>query len=187
LDYESKGRRFESSRERRPTRTTKVLMNQGGVEGDAGFMAQALALANEAARLGEVPVGALAVKQGVIVGRGYNRREIDRDPFSHAEFIAMQQAAAALGAWRLNEVTVYVTLEPCVMCAGALVQARVSRVVFGAFDPKAGAVGSLFNLVQDGRLNHRLEVSGGVLGTECGAVLKNFFAALRAKANRTTE
>ncbi len=148
---------------------------------DVGFMKQALELANEAARLGEVPVGAVAVKEGLIIGRGYNRREIDRDPFSHAEFNAMKEAAHAVGAWRLTGVTVYVTLEPCSMCAGALVQSRVSRLVFGAMDPKAGAVGSLYNLPQDPRFNHRVEVTSGVLGEACSQALKTFFAGLRAR------
>lgn len=150
-------------------------------ETDVGFMQQALELANEAARLGEVPVGAVAVKEGQIVGRGYNRREIDRDPFSHAELIAMQQAAKHLGVWRLTDVTIYVTLEPCAMCAGALVQSRVSRLVFGTVDPKAGAVGSLYNLAQDARFNHRLEVTQGVLREACSQTLKDFFAGLRAR------
>ncbi len=148
---------------------------------DVGFMREALALANQAAVLGEVPVGAVAVKDGLIVGRGFNRREIDRDPFSHAELTAMREAAQTLKVWRLTGVTVYVTLEPCVMCAGAMVQSRIDRVVFGALDPKAGAVGSLFNVVQDARLNHRVDVVAGVLGEECGAVLSAFFKTLRAK------
>jgi tRNA(adenine34) deaminase len=183
LDYESKGRRFESSRERinRPMSSHEDI--------DVGFMQQALELANEAARLGEVPVGAIAVKDGQIIGRGYNRREIDRDPFSHAEFNAMKEAAATVGAWRLTGVTIYVTLEPCSMCAGALVQSRVSRLVFGAMDPKAGAVGSLYNLAQDPRFNHRVEVTGGVMSEACGQALKIFFAGLRARrsGNTTTE
>ncbi|MFT3709508.1 MAG: tRNA adenosine(34) deaminase TadA [Archangium sp.] len=143
-------------------------------------MSEAVALAREAAKLGEVPVGAVAVKGDQIIGRGMNRREIDKDPFAHAEFIAMQQAAQAVGAWRLTDVTIYVTLEPCVMCAGALVQSRVTRLVFGTMDPKAGAVGSLFNLAQESRFNHRLEVTSGVMADECSAMLKAFFAELRA-------
>ena len=154
---------------------------------DVGFMKQALVLAEEAARLGEVPVGAVAVKEGQIIGRGYNRREIDRDPFSHAEFNAMKEAAAAVGAWRLTGVTLYVTLEPCAMCAGALVQSRVTRLVFGAMDPKAGSVGSLYNLVQDPRFNHRVEVTSGVMSEACSQALKVFFAGLRARRNTTTE
>ena len=149
---------------------------------DDDFMGEALVLAQTAASLGEVPVGAVAVKDGQIIGRGYNRREIDKDPFSHAEFIAMRQAAQATGAWRLTGVTVYVTLEPCAMCAGALVLSRVDRLVFGASDPKAGAVGSLYNLAQDPRHNHRVEVSSGVMGEACSQALKTFFAGLRARS-----
>jgi len=147
-------------------------------------MREALGLAAMAAGVGEVPVGAVAVKDGAIIGRGYNRREIDHDPFSHAELLAMREAAVALGVWRLTGVTVYVTLEPCVMCAGAMVQSRVDRVVFGAFDPKAGAVGSLMNVVQDARLNHRVEVVSGVMGDECSELLKTFFKALRLEAKK---
>lgn len=146
---------------------------------DEEFMSEALALAATAASLGEVPVGAVAVKDGQIIGRGYNRREVDKDPFSHAEFNAMRAAAQALGVWRLSGVTIYVTLEPCAMCAGALVLARVTRLVFGAADPKAGAVGSLYNLAADPRHNHRVEVTGGVMGEACSSALKSFFAELR--------
>jgi tRNA(adenine34) deaminase len=146
---------------------------------DQAFMRQALALADEAARLGEVPVGAVAVRAGLVVGRGFNRREVDRDPFAHAELLAMREAAAAVGAWRLGGVTVYVSLEPCAMCAGAMVQARLERLVFGASDPKAGAVGSLYDLVREPRHNHRVEVMGGVLAAESSALLRTFFQALR--------
>ncbi len=149
---------------------------------DEEFMSTALELAATAANLGEVPVGAVAVKDGLIIGRGYNRREIDKDPFSHAEFNAMREAAQAVGAWRLTGVTVYVTLEPCAMCAGALVQSRVSRLVFGAMDPKAGAVGSLYNLAADSRHNHRVEVTSGVMSEACSQALKTFFAGLRARS-----
>ena len=144
-------------------------------------MQQALALAQEAAALGEVPVGAVAVFEGRVVGTGYNRREIDRDPLAHAEVRALDQAARTLGCWRLSGVTLYVTLEPCAMCAGAMVQARVTRLVFGTLDPKAGAVGSLYNLVEDSRHNHRLQVTSGVLADECRLLLKTFFGALRQK------
>lgn len=146
---------------------------------DAVWMARALELASEAARIGEVPVGAVAVRGGVEVGSGFNRREIDADPMAHAELLALRGAAQTLGAWRLTGVTLYVTLEPCPMCAGALVQARVSRLVFGAVDPKAGAVCSLFRLVDDVRLNHQLAITSGVLADECGTVLKAFFQKLR--------
>ncbi len=160
---------------------------------DIAFMARALERAAEAAALGEVPVGAVAVKDGQVIGEAHNRREVDRDPFAHAEMLAMAQAAKALGAWRLSGVTLYVTLEPCAMCAGAVVWARVERVVVGAADPKAGfagslgrdpkggAVVSLHNLVQDERHNHRVAVTEGVLADECGAVLKAFFKRLRDK------
>jgi tRNA(adenine34) deaminase len=152
---------------------------------DQDFMAEALKLAATAAGLGEVPVGAVAVKDGQIIGRGYNRREIDKDPFSHAELNAMREAAHAVGAWRLTGVTLYVTLEPCAMCAGALVQSRVTRLVFGAADPKAGAVGSLYNLAVDPRHNHRVEVTSGVMSEACSQALKIFFAGLRARGPKT--
>ncbi|MBI3182533.1 MAG: nucleoside deaminase [Myxococcales bacterium] len=143
-------------------------------------MERALGLAREAARLGEVPVGAVAVKGGVVVGEGYNRREVDRDPFAHAELLALSAAAKSLGAWRLSGVTLYSTLEPCAMCAGAMVQGRLTRLVFGAADPKAGAAGSLYNLLEDPRHNHRVELTGGVLAEASGALLKEFFRALRS-------
>ncbi len=148
---------------------------------DEVFMQQALALAQEAAGLGEVPVGAVAVHDGRIVGTGFNRREVDRNPLAHAELLAMDAAAKALGAWRLTGVTLYVTLEPCAMCAGALVQSRVTRLVFGTMDPKAGAVGSLYNLAEEPRHNHRLQVTSGILADECRLVLKSFFERLREK------
>ena len=147
-------------------------------------MSQALALAREAAALGEVPVGAVAVVGGKVVGVGYNRREMDRDPLAHAELLALAQAAKALGAWRLTGVTLYVTLEPCAMCAGAMVQGRVTRLVYGAADPRAGAVGTLYNLVEDARHNHRVNVTRGVLGTESGQLLKDFFGQLRGKLRK---
>lgn len=142
-------------------------------------MHAALELARQAAALGEVPVGAVVVLGGVGVGSGFNRRETDRDPLAHAEVLALQQAAARVGGWRLSGCTLYVTLEPCAMCAGALVNARVDRLVYGAADPKAGYCGTLGNLVQDPRLNHRLAVTGGVLEGECAALLRGFFSALR--------
>src|SRR5690349_15802322 len=135
---------------------------------DIAFMQQALELAREAASLGEVPVGAVAVLDGNVVGTGYNRRECDRNPFAHAEMIALAAAAKARDAWRLSGVTLYVTLEPCAMCAGALVQSRVTRLVFGTMDPKAGAVGSLYNLAEEPRHNHRLQRSEERrVGKEC--------------------
>ena len=152
---------------------------------DERFMERCLALADEAAAMGEVPVGAVVVHDGAIVGEGMNRREIDKDPLAHAEILAIAHAARALGRWRLSGATLYVTLEPCFMCAGALVNARLDRVVYGALDPKAGATASLATVCSDPRLNHRLVVDGGVLAERCGAVLKRFFAARRASATAT--
>ena len=147
--------------------------------GDEEFMTEALSEARRAAGLGEVPVGAIVVREGAIVGRGHNRREIDDDPLAHAELQAIAEAARAAGGWRLDGCTMYVTLEPCAMCAGALVNSRVDRLVFGADDPKAGFCGSLGDLVRDRRLNHRLSVTSGVLAGECGELLREFFSALR--------
>ncbi|HEX9593377.1 MAG TPA: tRNA adenosine(34) deaminase TadA [bacterium] len=146
---------------------------------DRRFMAAALEVAREAERLGEVPVGAVVVVADRVVGRGYNRREVDQDPLAHAELIALRDTCRALGRWRLTDATLYVTLEPCVMCAGALVQARLGRLVFGATDPKYGAVGSQFDLPRDARLNHRVAVTGGIEGEACRALLDAFFARLR--------
>ena len=146
---------------------------------DEHWMRQALAEAARARELGEVPIGAVMVAGAEVVGRGHNRREIDRDPLAHAELLAIAQAARRLGGWRLSGTTLYVTLEPCAMCAGALVQSRVERLVYGAADPKAGFCGTLGDLVRDPRLNHRLEVVSGVLEGECGALLRGFFAELR--------
>jgi tRNA(adenine34) deaminase len=142
-------------------------------------MREALALARAAADAGEVPIGAVALFDGELVGRGANRREGDRDPTAHAEIQAIREAAALLGRWRLTGVTLVVTLEPCAMCAGAMVLARIDRLVFGASDPKAGAVGSLMDLSRDPRLNHRFEVERGLLAEECGDVLRAFFRARR--------
>jgi tRNA(adenine34) deaminase len=142
-------------------------------------MGEALALARAAAEAGEVPIGAVALFDGKVVGRGANRREGDRDPTAHAEIQAIREAAALLGRWRLTGVTLVVTLEPCAMCAGAMVLARIDRLVFGATDPKAGAVGSLMDLSKDPRLNHRFEVERGLRAEECGDVLRAFFRARR--------
>src|ERR1700712_2247528 len=141
---------------------------------DELFMREALREAALAEARGEVPVGAVAVHAGVIIGRGHNLRETARDPSAHAELIAMRAAAAYLSSWRLVGVSIYVTLEPCPMCAGAAVNARVARVVYGADDPKAGAVKSLYRLLEDPRLNHRPEVSSGVLAEDCSQQLKAF-------------
>lgn len=148
---------------------------------DEHWMRVALGEAARARELGEVPVGAVCVKDGVVVGRGCNLRESTQDPTAHAEHLAVRAAALELGTWRLEGVTCYVTLEPCAMCAGTLVNARVERVVWGADDPKAGAVRSLYTLGTDGKLNHTFEAVAGVLGAECGALLTAFFARIRAE------
>ena len=142
-------------------------------------MRLALVEAREALRADEVPVGAVAVAQGRVVGRAHNQRELLRDPTAHAEMLALTQAAEALGRWRLTGVTLFVTLEPCAMCAGAMVLARIDRLVYGAPDPKAGAVESLYQLLDDPRLNHRVPSQGGVLAAECGELLREFFQERR--------
>lgn len=143
------------------------------------FMTAALREAAKAAKKKEAPIGAIAVSGGVAVARAHNLRESKNDPLGHAEIYLIRKLARKLKRWRLKDVTVYVTLEPCLMCMGALIQARVGRLVFGAMDPKAGACGSLYDLSQDKRLNHRIDVVSGVLGRECGAILTEFFKNLR--------
>ena len=151
-----------------------------GADRWAGAMRSALDEARAALATSDVPVGAVVLdSSGTVVGRGRNRREQDADPTGHAEVVALREAAAARGSWRLDGCTLVVTLEPCTMCAGALVLARVDRLVFGAFDDKAGAVGSLWDVVRDRRLNHRPEVVGGVLAEESTALLLEFFAGHR--------
>jgi tRNA(adenine34) deaminase len=146
---------------------------------DEQFMFEALAEAEAAGRAGDVPVGALVVLGGHIIGRGGNRRERDADPTAHAEMIALRQAAQAISSWRLVGATLYVTQEPCPMCAGAIVHARVARVVFGCKNPKAGAVRTLYQLLEDPRLNHRAEVVSGVLEEPTSELIRRFFAELR--------
>lgn len=142
-------------------------------------MALALEEARAAAAEGEVPIGAVVVCEGAVVARAHNRRENEKDPTAHAELIAIREAARRLGRWRLSDCTVYVTLEPCPMCAGAMHQARIERLVYGAVDPKAGAVGTLYDLSNDERLNHRFSVTSGVLADESAAILREFFGRLR--------
>lgn len=149
---------------------------------DEKFMREALALARQAESCGEVPVGAVVVKQGRIVGAGFNQPIGQQDPTLHAEIAALRDAASRLGNYRLPDCELYVTLEPCVMCAGAIMHARIARVVFGARDPKTGAAGSVINLFAETRLNHHAEIVGGVLADECGALLSGFFAKRRAAA-----
>ena len=148
-------------------------------DADITYLRQALVLAREAASAGEVPVGAAIVHNGDVVGSGSNRTLRDNDPTAHAEILAIRSASSALGRWRLDGCTLYVTLEPCAMCAGAIVLARLDRVVFGAWDPKAGMVGSVGDVLRHPRLNHRPEVSGGGMEDECGSILRQFFESRR--------
>ena len=148
---------------------------------DQEYMQLALELAVQAAAVGEVPVGALVVKDGEIIGRGYNAPISSHDPSAHAEIRAMRDAAQHIGNYRLVGCTLYVTLEPCAMCTGAIQHARIARLVYGANDPKTGACGSVVNLMEETRLNHHTEVESGVMAVECGGVLSAFFAARRGK------
>ena len=143
-------------------------------------MGGAIREAEKAAARGEVPIGAVIVSDGEIISRGYNLREGKQDPAAHAELIAIRKAAKKLGNWRLTGTTLYVTLEPCIMCMGAIILARIDKVVFGCYDPKGGAAGSLYDFSDDRRLNHRLALVAGVREAECAALLSGFFAALRA-------
>jgi tRNA(adenine34) deaminase len=146
---------------------------------DATYMGEALALARKAAAAGEVPVGAVVVKDGAVIGRGHNHPVAAHDPTAHAEVVAMRDAATRLGNYRLVDCTLYVTLEPCAMCAGAIMHARLGRVVYGAADPKAGACGSVVNLFAESRLNHHATVAGGMMAEEAGKLLQDFFSARR--------
>jgi len=150
-----------------------------GNQRDEEFMREALREATKAAAKGEVPIGACVVADGEIVSRAHNLRETVPDPTAHAEILALREAALAKGAWRLTGATLYVTVEPCLMCAGAILLARLDRVVFGAADPKAGAMGSLYCIHDDDRFNHTVEVAGGILAEECAAVLRDFFSDKR--------
>ena len=149
---------------------------------DNDFMQVALELAQQAAAAGEVPVGAIVVKQGAIIGRGSNAPITTHDPTAHAEIRAMRDAAQHLGNYRLVDCTLYVTLEPCAMCSGAIQHARIAKLIYGASDPKTGACGSVVNLMAEPRLNHHTETSGGILAEQCGALLSSFFSARRKQA-----
>ncbi len=168
-------------------KTSKEFVSQiGDCDGsqnklDTYFMNLALAQAKKAEELDEVPIGAVVVYENQVIAQGYNRREVDNDPAGHAEFIAMKQASEKLGVWRLSGCTVYVTLEPCLMCAGLMYQARIDRCVYGAADPKAGALGSLYSVNEDDRLNHTFDVTSGVCSQECAAVLRTFFQNKRKR------
>ena len=168
-------------------KTSKEFVSQiGDCDGsqnklDTYFMNLALAQAKKAEEFDEVPIGAVVVYENQVIAQGYNRREVDNDPAGHAEFIAMKQASEKLGVWRLSGCTVYVTLEPCLMCAGLMYQARIDRCVYGAADPKAGALGSLYSVNEDDRLNHTFDVTSGVCSQECAAVLRTFFQNKRKR------
>lgn len=155
-------------------------MSGGGLM-DEFYMRKAINEAKKAEKLNEVPIGAVIVFNDEIIARGYNVREKIQSTLSHAELMAIQQANEKIGSWRLEDCTLYVTLEPCPMCAGAIVQSRIKRVVFGAYDPKAGCCGTLMNLLHDTRFNHQAETIGGVLEKECSMLLTNFFRQLRNK------
>ena len=155
------------------------MMNPVSVADDEHFMRLAIAEAERALIHDDVPIGAVAVHGDEVIGVGHNERELRQDPIAHAEAIALRDAARALGSWRVLDTTLYVTLEPCAMCAGAIVLARVPRVVYGCADPKAGAAGSVLDVLSNPRLNHRPRVAGGVLGAECAALLTEFFEARR--------
>jgi tRNA(adenine34) deaminase len=154
--------------------------NAASRQDDEKFMTEALALAQRAAQEGEVPVGAVVVKDGAIIGRGHNRPVSASDPTAHAEIVALREAGAASGNYRLAGCSLYVTIEPCAMCAGAIMHARIGRLVYGGADPKAGACGSVVDLFADSRLNHHAEVTGGIEADAAGKLLQDFFAARRA-------
>ena len=155
-------------------------MSERFIEGDEHFMRLALGEAERAREHGDVPIGAVLARDGELVTSAHNERELRQDPTAHAEVLALREAARAAGSWRILDATLYVTLEPCAMCAGAIVLARIPRVIYGATDPKAGAAGSVLDVLSEPRLNHRPEVRGGVLGSECGELLSEFFASRRA-------
>jgi tRNA(adenine34) deaminase len=155
-------------------------MSERFIEGDEHFMRLALGEARRAREHGDVPIGAVLARDGELVTSAHNERELRQDPTAHAEVLALREAARAAGSWRILDATLYVTLEPCAMCAGAIVLARIPRVIYGATDPKAGAAGSVLDVLSEPRLNHRPEVRGGVLGSECGELLSEFFASRRA-------
>lgn len=151
---------------------------------DEKYMKAALAQAKKAYALGEVPIGCVIVHEDKIIGRGYNRRTVDKNALSHAEITAIRKACKKIGDWRLEECTLYVTLEPCPMCAGAIVQARIPRVVIGCMNPKAGCAGSVLNLLDEKGFNHQVQTEVGTMGEECSLMLKNFFRELRQKKQK---
>ena len=148
---------------------------------DIKYMKQAMKLAEKAEKIGEVPIGCVIVYEDKVIARGYNRRKADKSTLSHAEISAIKKASKVIGDWRLEGCTMYVTLEPCQMCAGAIVQARIDKVVIGCMNPKAGCAGSLYNLLEDARFNHQVAVIRGVMEEDCSLILKNFFSGLRKR------
>ena len=169
--------RRAARRERKAIEAQEAALRQQ--ETDERYMKEALKQAKKAAALGEVPIGCVIVYEDKVIGRGYNRRNTDKSTFSHAEITAMKRAGKLIGDWRMEGCTMYVTLEPCQMCAGAIVQARIPRVVMGCRNPKAGCAGSVVNLLQMKEFNHRVEITEGILGEECSAKLTDFFVRLR--------
>jgi tRNA(adenine34) deaminase len=163
------------------TKREQISMGQLDLTPHYRHMKEAISLAKQAELIDEVPIGAVVVKEGQVIGRGYNRREIDKSPFGHAEIMAITEASHYLNAWRLEGCQLYVTLEPCPMCAGAIVQSRIEQLIYGAEDPKSGYAGSLHNTLQDERLNHQTEIISGVFKEECQALLKDFFRKLRGR------
>ena len=151
---------------------------------DEKYMWQAIKLAKKAWKIEEVPIGCVIVHEGKVIGRGYNRRTTDKNPLAHAELIAIKKASKKMGDWRLEDCTLYVTLEPCQMCSGAIVQARMKKVVVGCMNPKAGCAGSILNLLQVDRFNHQVELETGVLEEECSQMMKSFFKELREKRKK---
>lgn len=176
---ENRLRAKEEKRLREEAEAQKAMQEQK--KQDEKYMGQALKLARKAAELDEVPIGCVIVHDGKVIARGYNRRNTDKSTLAHAEIAAIRKASRKLADWRLEECTMYVTLEPCQMCAGAIVQARIPRVVIGAMNPKAGCAGSIINLLEMKEFNHRVDVTRGVLEEECSQALKDFFAGLRKR------
>ena len=154
---------------------------------DERYMRQAITLAKKAAANGDVPIGCVIVYEGKVIARGYNRRNVDKTTLAHAEIMAIKKASKVLGDWRLEDCTMYVTLEPCQMCAGAIVQARIPKVYIGSMNPKAGCAGSVLNLLDEKRFNHQVETEEGLLGEECSMMLKEFFKELREKRKKKKE
>ncbi len=177
--------RRQAKRERKAIEAQEAAKIQ--LKTDEKFMRHALKQAVKAAELGEVPIGCVIVYEGKIIGRGYNRRNTDKSTFSHAEIKAMKKAGKVIGDWRLEGCTMYVTLEPCQMCAGAIVQARIPRVVMGCMNPKAGCAGSIVNILQMKEFNHQVEVTKDILHDECSRVLTDFFVRLREQKNKKEE